>query len=47
MHLFKCEFTKRFSNLKIENIELYNDDKILNIRVNSSSSYKNWQQFYS
>ena len=31
---------KRFNNSKIEDIELYNDDKIINIRVNSSSSYK-------
>ncbi len=46
--LSKKEFTapfdvvlqKRFNNSKIEKIELYNDDKIINIRVNSSSSYK-------
>ena len=37
---FDIAFQKRFINSKIENIELYNDDKIINIRVNSSSSYK-------
>ncbi len=37
---FDVTLQKRFSNSKIENIELYNDDKILNIKVNSSSSYK-------
>ena len=37
---FDVSLQKRFSNSKIENIELYNDDKILNIKVNSSSSYK-------
>jgi predicted ribosome quality control (RQC) complex YloA/Tae2 family protein len=37
---FDVTLQKRFNNAKIENIELYNDDKIINIRVNSSSSYK-------
>ncbi|MDZ7817808.1 MAG: NFACT RNA binding domain-containing protein [Aliarcobacter sp.] len=37
---FDIALQKRFNNSKIENIELYNDDKIINIRVNSSSSYK-------
>jgi predicted ribosome quality control (RQC) complex YloA/Tae2 family protein len=37
---FDIALQKRFINSKIENIELYNDDKIINIRVNSSSSYK-------
>ena len=37
---FDVALQKRFNNSKIENIELYNDDKIINIRVNSSSSYK-------
>ena len=37
---FDVVLQKRFNNSKIENIELYNDDKIINIRVNSSSSYK-------
>ena len=37
---FDVTLQKRFVNSKIEYIELYNDDKILNIKVNSSSSYK-------
>ena len=37
---FDVVLQKRFNNSKIEQIELYNDDKIINIRVNSSSSYK-------
>ena len=37
---FDVALQKRFSNSKIEKIELYNDDKIINIKVNSSSSYK-------
>ena len=37
---FDVALQKRFNNSKIEHIELYNDDKIINIRVNSSSSYK-------
>lgn len=37
---FDVALQKRFNNSKIENIELYNNDKIINIRVNSSSSYK-------
>jgi predicted ribosome quality control (RQC) complex YloA/Tae2 family protein len=37
---FDVSLQKRFYNSKVENIELYNDDKIINIKVNSSSSYK-------
>jgi predicted ribosome quality control (RQC) complex YloA/Tae2 family protein len=37
---FDIALQKRFNNSNIENVELYNDDKIINIRVNSSSSYK-------
>ena len=37
---FDVVLQKSFNNSKIEQIELYNDDKIINIRVNSSSSYK-------
>ena len=37
---FDVALQKRFYNSKIENIEMYNDDKIINIKVNSSSSYK-------
>ena len=37
---FDVLLQKRFNNSKIENIELYNDDKIINIKVSSSSSYK-------
>lgn len=37
---FDVVLQKRFNNSKIENIELYNDDKIINIKVKSSSSYK-------
>jgi len=37
---FDVALQKRFYNSKIENIEMYNNDKIINIKVNSSSSYK-------
>ena len=37
---FDVVLQKRFVNSKIEKIELYNDDKIINIKVNYSSSYK-------
>lgn len=37
---FDIALQKRFNNSRIENIELYNDDKILNIEVKSPSSYK-------
>ena len=37
---FDVLLQKKFINSKIENIELYNDDKIINIKVSSSSSYK-------
>lgn len=37
---FDVSLQKRFNNSKIENFELYNEDKIINIKVNSSSSYK-------
>ena len=37
---FDVVLQKKFTNSKIENIELYNDDKIINIKVSSSSSYK-------
>jgi len=37
---FDVVLQKRFYNSKIENIEMYNDDKIINIKVNSTSSYK-------
>lgn len=37
---FDIVLQKRFYNSKVENIELYNNDKIINIKVNSSSSYK-------
>jgi len=37
---FDVVLQKRFNNTKIENIELYNDDKIINIKVSSLSSYK-------
>ena len=37
---FDVALQKRFNNSKVENIELYNNDKIINIKVNSSSSYK-------
>ncbi len=37
---FDVLLQKRFTNSKIEKIELYNEDKIINIKVNSSSSYK-------
>lgn len=37
---FDIALQKRLNNSKIENIELYNDDKIINIKVNASSSYK-------
>jgi len=37
---FDVVLQKRFNNTKIEDIKLYNDDKIINIKVSSSSSYK-------
>lgn len=37
---FDVSLQKRFYNSRVEKIELYNDDKIINIKVNSSSSYK-------
>ncbi len=37
---FDVLLQKRFNNSKIQKVELYNDDKVINIRVNSSSSYK-------
>ncbi|WP_026802995.1 NFACT RNA binding domain-containing protein [Aliarcobacter lanthieri] len=37
---FDVVLQKRFYNAKIEDIELYNEDKIINIKVSSSSSYK-------
>ncbi|MCP4971173.1 MAG: DUF814 domain-containing protein [Arcobacter sp.] len=37
---FDVVLQKRFYNSKIESIDLYNDDKVINIKVNSSSSYK-------
>ncbi len=37
---FDVVLQKRFINARIENIEIYNEDKIINIKVNSSSSYK-------
>ena len=37
---FDVALQKRFYNSKIQNIEMYNNDKIINIKVNSSSSYK-------
>lgn len=37
---FDVVLQKRFYNSKIECVELYNDDKVINIKVNSSSSYK-------
>ena len=37
---FDVTLQKRFNNSKVEKIELYNDDKIINIKVNTSSSYK-------
>ncbi|XPV68315.1 MAG: NFACT RNA binding domain-containing protein [Halarcobacter sp.] len=37
---FDVVLQKRFYNSKVMRVELYNDDKIINIEVNSSSSYK-------
>ncbi|WP_421715803.1 NFACT RNA binding domain-containing protein [Arcobacter arenosus] len=37
---FDVVLQKRFIKSKIEDISLYNDDKIINIKVSSSSSYK-------
>ena len=37
---FDVVLQKRFINSKVEDIKLYNDDKIINIDVNSTSSYK-------
>lgn len=37
---FDILLQKRFVNSKVEDISLYNNDKVINIKVNSSSSYK-------
>lgn len=37
---FDVVLQKRFTNSKIEKVELYNDDKIINFVVSSSNSYK-------
>lgn len=37
---FDVVLQKRFYNSKVEDVVLYNDDKVINIKVNSSSSYK-------
>lgn len=37
---FDVQLLKRFTNSKINNISLYNDDKVINIEVLSKSSYK-------
>lgn len=37
---FDILLQKRFINSKVEEISLYNDDKVINIKVNSNSSYK-------
>ena len=37
---FDVALQKRFNNSKIDDIEMYNDDKIINFKVSSSSSYK-------
>lgn len=37
---FDVVLQKRFNNSKVEEVSLYNDDKIINIKVHSSSSYK-------
>lgn len=37
---FDVQLQKRFINAKIENISLYNDDKVIHIEVLSKSSYK-------
>jgi predicted ribosome quality control (RQC) complex YloA/Tae2 family protein len=37
---FDVVLQKRFYNSKIQNVELYKNDKIINITVNSKSSYK-------
>jgi len=37
---FDVVLQKKFTNSKIEKIELYNNDKIINIHVSSNSSYK-------
>lgn len=37
---FDVVLQKRFNSSRVEKIEMYNDDKIINIKVNSSSSYK-------
>jgi predicted ribosome quality control (RQC) complex YloA/Tae2 family protein len=37
---FDIVLQKRFYNSKVEDVVLYNDDKVINIKVNSSSSYK-------
>jgi predicted ribosome quality control (RQC) complex YloA/Tae2 family protein len=37
---FDVLLQKRFTNSKIEYVSIYNEDKVINIKVNSSSSYK-------
>ena len=37
---FDVALQKRFNNSKIDDIEMYNDDKIINFKVSSSTSYK-------
>lgn len=37
---FDMVFQKRFNNSKVDEILLYNDDKIINIKVSNQSSYK-------
>ncbi|AXH08624.1 hypothetical protein CP960_09290 [Malaciobacter halophilus] len=37
---FDVLLQKRFNNSKIQEIKIYNEDKVINIKVNSSSSYK-------
>lgn len=44
---FDVALQKRFNNSKIEYVELYNDDKIINIKVNSSSSYKKTLNYFT
>ncbi|RXJ85608.1 NFACT RNA binding domain-containing protein [Arcobacter sp. CECT 8985] len=37
---FDVLLQKRFINSKVEDVYIYNEDKVINIKVNSSSSYK-------
>ncbi|AXK48127.1 hypothetical protein CRU87_01520 [Aliarcobacter trophiarum LMG 25534] len=37
---FDVVLQKKFTNTKVKSIEIYNNDKIINIKVSSSSSYK-------